>query len=151
MPVSSAAINNFLAERKLAVVGVSRSGKKFGNVIYNELISKGYKLFPVNPNAETIGNDKCYPDLKSLPEQIGGVVIILPPDQTGRIVQDVKALGVKQIWMQQGSQSGTAIRYCEENGISVIAGKCILMYAEPVVSIHGIHRWIWKLIGRYSK
>ena len=58
-------------------------------------------------------------------------------------------LGVKNIWMQQGSESENAIEFCNKNEINVIHGECILMFAEPVKSIHSFHRWVNKLIGKY--
>ena len=70
-------IDSFLSEKTLAVVGVSRSGTKTGNSIYNELRLKGYTVYPVNPHAETIGGEKCYPNLQALPAGVGGVVSVV--------------------------------------------------------------------------
>ena len=72
-------INAFLAQRTLAVVGVSRGGKKFGNSVYHDLKNKGYRVFPVNPHAGSIAGERCYPDLLALPEHVGGAVLVIPP------------------------------------------------------------------------
>jgi predicted CoA-binding protein len=140
-------VDGFLGEKSLAVVGVSRSGKKFGNSIMKDLEDKGYRVFPINPHAESIAGKRCYPSLKELPERPGGVITVVPPAATEAVVRDVKAAGIKRVWMQQGSESEAAIRFCAENGIEVVHGECIMMFAEPVGSIHRFHRWVWKLFG----
>jgi len=144
-------IDDFLAQKKLALIGISRSGKKFGNIIFKELKSKGYKIFPINPNVENIQGERCYPSLKALPEQVGGVIVVVPPVQTEKVVHDIVSAGIKQVWMQQGSESKSAIQFCKKNGISVVEGECILMFVKPVKLFHRMHRGIWKLLGKYPK
>ncbi len=144
-------VEMFLTQSTLAIVGVSRNDKKFGNVIYKELSAKGYKILPVNPNAKRIGEIRCYPSLKALPEPVDGLIIVVPPAQTEQVVQDAAAVGIKRVWMQQGSQSKKSMEFCEKNGISVVAGECILMFAEPAAFFHRLHRSIWKLIGKLPK
>ncbi len=84
--ISKATINDFLAQRKLAVIGVSRQRHKFGHVLYRSLKAKGYQVFAINPHATTIAGDPCYPDVKALPEPVGGVVVVLPPAATEQMV-----------------------------------------------------------------
>ncbi|MBA7669206.1 hypothetical protein ES703_77334 [subsurface metagenome] len=148
---TKAAVDDFLAQRSLAVVGVSRSGKKFGNMAYRELKGKGYQLFPIHPEAEVLEGDKCYASLSALPEQSGGVLVIVPPTQTEQVVRDAAAAKIPRVWMQQGAESEEAIRFCEEHGISVVAGECILMFAQPLKFYHKPHRWVWKLLGKLPK
>jgi len=148
---TKAAVDDFLAQRSLAVVGVSRSGKKFGNMAYRELKGKGYQLFPIHPEAEVLEGDKCYACLSDLPGRSGGVLIIVPPTQTEQVVRDAAAAKIPRVWMQQGAESEEAIRFCEEHGISVVAGECILMFAEPLRFYHKPHRWVWKLLGKLPK
>ncbi len=148
---TQAAVNDFLAQRSLAVVGVSRGGKKFGNRAYRELKAKGYRLFPVHPEAEVLEGDPCYPSLSALPERSGGVLIIVPPTQTEQVVRDAAAAKIPRVWMQQGAGSDAAVRYCEEHGISVVAGECILMFAQPLRFYHKPHRWVWKLLGKLPR
>ncbi len=145
---SKSSIENFLSQKSIAVVGVSRNPKKFGNVIYRELKKKGYNLFPINPNAEKIEGDNCYPNLLSLPEKIDAVVINVPPNQTEKVVREVKQAQIKRVWMQQGSQSKKAEDYCLENGIDCISNECILMFAEPAGFVHRAHRWVWGVMGK---
>lgn len=139
---SKGSIEDFLAQKTLAVVGVSRGGRKFGNVAYRELRARGYRVFPVHPSASEIEGDRCYPSLEALPERVGGAVIVVPPRRTEVVVGEAARAGVPRVWMQQGAESDSAIRFCDENGIAEVHGECILMFAAPVKSIHRAHRWL---------
>ncbi len=145
---SKAAVTDFVGLRKLAVVGVSRQGKKFGNFAFRELRAKGYELFPVHPQAETIEGERCYASLGALPGPVDGLLIVVPPAQTEQVVRDAAAAGIRRVWMQQGAASPAAIKFCQENGISEVHGECILMFTEPAAWWHRAHRWVWKLLGK---
>jgi predicted CoA-binding protein len=121
-----AAVENFVGQRKLAVVGVSRDTKKFGNAAYKSLKEKGYQVYPINRNVETIEGDRCYASLDVLPEKVDGVVIVVPPVETEKVVREAEAAGIKNVWMQQGAESDEAIRYCQEHGLSEVHGECII-------------------------
>ncbi len=148
---SKQTIDEFLSQPALAIVGVSRSGKKFGNIAYKELKSKGYRVYPVHPEADVIEGDKCYKTLSDLPEAVGGLLIVVPPQQTERVVRDAAAAGITHVWMQQGAESPEAIRFCQENGIAHVEKQCILMFAQPTAFPHKMHRFIWGLIGKLPK
>ncbi|MCC6858914.1 MAG: CoA-binding protein [Bryobacterales bacterium] len=145
-----AAIEGFLAERSLAVVGVSQRPRGFGRIAYKELKSKGYRVFAVNRGGGGVEGDPAYPSLSSLPEPVGGAVIVVPPQETERVVRDAAAAGIRKVWMQQGSESEAAIRYCEQGGMSVVHGRCILMFARPA-GFHRFHRWLSGLFGKLPK
>jgi hypothetical protein len=142
-----AAIDDFLAHRSLAAVGVSRSGKKFGNIAYPELKAKGYSLVPVHPDALVLEGDRCAPSLRSLPAPVTGVLVVVPPQQAEVIVQQAAQAGIRHIWLQPGAKSPAAIRLAESRGCSVVAGECILMFAEPAGFGHRAHRWIRRWFG----
>jgi hypothetical protein len=145
---SKKTVEEFLAQKKIAVVGVSRKKTKFGNAIYRELKQKGYNVFPINPNMQTFEGDACYPDLLSLPEKVDAVIINVPPVQTEKVVKEVKEAGINKVWLQQGSQSDEAVKYCEENGIDCVSNECILMFAQPSAFIHRAHKWVWGVLGK---
>lgn len=144
---SAAEIQDFISHQTFAVVGVSRSGKKFANAAFKELKTKGYSVIPVNPSAETVEGERCYPSLLNLPTRVDGAVVIAPPEQTVRIVRDAAAAGIRRVWLQQGAESQVAIDACREAGISVIAGECILMFAGTSHWIHRAHRFGRRLFG----
>jgi len=141
-------VEEFLAQKKIAVVGVSRKKTKFGNAIYKELKQKGYQVYPINPNMDAFEGNACYPDLLSLPEKVDAVVINVPPVQTEKVVKEAKEAGINKVWLQQGSQSEAAIKFCEENGIDCVSNECILMFAQPSAFIHRAHKWVWGVLGK---
>lgn len=148
---SKAAISDFTSQRTLAIVGMSRSGKKFGNAAYKTLQARGYTLYPVHPTAETIDGARCYPSLSALPAPVGGVLVAVPPAQTEAVVREAAQAGITRVWMQQGAESPAAIHFCEEHGISAIHGECILMFTDPVGFPHGVHRWVNKVTGKLPR
>jgi uncharacterized protein len=140
-------IQDFLAQKTIAMAGLSRDRKAFSASVYRELKAKGYRILPVNPNAESLQGEKCYPRIASLPEKPGGVLIFTPPAATEAVVREAAAQGVTRVWIQQGAQSQAALDACREKGLSAVSGKCIMMFAEPVGSLHGVHRWFTKVFG----
>jgi len=148
---SKAAVADFLSRKSLALAGVSRSGKGFGNAVLKELRGKGYDVFVVHPEASEIQGVPCYSSIGEVADKVEGLVVVVPPAETERIVAEAADAGIRRIWMQQGSESKAAIAACETNGIQVIHGECILMFAEPAAFIHKFHRWINGALGKLPK
>jgi predicted CoA-binding protein len=144
---SNASIEAFLAEPAMAVVGVSRSGKGFGNAAARELRRKGYRIYPINPQADLIGGERCYRSLAELPEPVRAVLVVVPPEQALEVVRDAARAGVTRVWLQQGAEGPFVTLACDELGLDVIAGGCILMFAKPT-GVHKAHRWVWKVMGK---
>ena len=144
---SMAGINEFLSAPALALIGMSRSGKKFGNFAYRALASKGYRIYPIHPHATAINGIKCYPNCAALPEPIEEVLIVVPPAQAIAAIRSAAAAGVRRVWLQQGSESAEVLKACEDLGLSVVSGECILMFARPA-GVHKVHRWAWGLLGK---
>lgn len=136
----------FVAQKSLAIVGVSRT-RGFGNMVLKELRKKGYEVFPVNAKADTVEGEPCFKSLADLPKPVDGVITIVPPDQTEKVVEECAQAGIKRLWMQQGSESPVAIKLCEEKGIAAVHDACIMMYAQPT-GFHAFHGFIWKLLGK---
>jgi predicted CoA-binding protein len=146
-----AAVEEFLSHRTLAIIGVSRSGKKFGNAVHKELKNKGYRLYPIHPEVSEIEGDRCWPSIAALPEPVDGIILVVHPEQTEKLVQEAAKHGIRRIWMQQGASSETALAWCRDNGIAPIHGECILMFAEPLGWFHRVHRWIWRVLGKLPR
>jgi predicted CoA-binding protein len=148
-------VNDFLAQKRIAVVGVSRDNRNHptGNLIYERLKKTGHDVFPVNPHMQTLEGNRCYPDLKSIPGGVDGVVIVTRPEVTERIVHQCGDAGVRRVWMHRSigkkgaSVSPNAVEYCRQHGISVIAGACPMMYGDNADLGHTCMRWILKLTG----
>ena len=140
----------FLAQKRIAVAGVSRSSSEAANGIYRTLRDKGYEVFAVNPNAETVEDDPCYASMQAIPGGVDGAILVTNPEQTTQIVQDCVTAGVPRVWMHNNtlmpssvSDEGTAV--CRENGIKVIAGGCPMMYFDP---FHKCMKWVLDKMGR---
>lgn len=143
-------IEKFFENRQLALVGMSESKKKFGNAVFKELKKKGYEISIVHPRAKEIEGQACYPKLTDVPETIQSVVIVVPGDQTEIVVKEALQAGIKNIWMQQGSESEEAIQFCIDNNMNLIHHECILMFADPK-GIHKFHHTLWKWFGKLPK
>jgi uncharacterized protein len=139
---------DFVEEKNIAVVGVSRSGKKFGNTIYTELKGRGYQVYIVHPEAQEINGEPCYPNLAALKGKAGGVVVCVTPQQAGSVLREAAEAGFKKVWLQMGADSPDVLAQAAELGIQPVTGRCILMYAQPVGSFHAWHRAFAKLFGQ---
>jgi predicted CoA-binding protein len=148
-------INDFLAQKRIAVVGVSRSNGHHpaGNLIYHRLKRAGHDVFPVNPHMQTFESDRCYPDLQSIPGGVDGVVTITRTEVTERIVHDCSNAGILRVWMHQSigkkgsSVSQKAVEYCRQHQMSVIAGGCPMMFGVGVDFGHTCMCWMLRLTG----
>lgn len=148
MATTGMLVQRFVAGKTLAIVGASATGRGFGSAAYKELKARGYRVLAVHPSASAIHGDPCWPSLAELPERVERLLVSVKPDLAGRVVRDAAAAGVRQIWFQQGAESPAALETCRELGLEAVHGECILMFAEPVGSIHKVHRWVLKLVGR---
>jgi len=151
-------VEDFLAQRKIAVVGVSEKRETGSNMAYKKFKENGYQVFPVNPRISEFEGVPCYPDLKSIPEKPEAVFILASPKVTDHIVQECVDLGVKHVWMHcmMGTRPGLAqsmtsvsqdaVEMCRENGIQVIPGSCPNQFLDPDFG-HKIMRGMWGLFG----
>jgi predicted CoA-binding protein len=147
-------VSDFLARKRIAIAGVSRneSHHPVGNLIYRRLKSQGHDVFAVNPHMESFEGDRCYPDVRSIPDGVDGVVIITRPEISEQIVRDCREAGVRSVWMHQSMATGSsvskeAVEFCSENDISVIAGGCPMMFGPNVDFGHKCMRWLMSLTG----
>jgi uncharacterized protein len=138
----------FLAKKRVAVTGVSRTPKTHGsNNVYRRLRERGYDVFAVNPNAGEVEGDQSYPDLRSIPGGVEAVVIGTRPALADETMRECAELGIKQVWMHRGpgagSVSATATEYGRQHGITVIDGGCPCMF-EPTADFgHKIMRRLY--------
>jgi uncharacterized protein len=151
-------VQDFLAQKKIAVVGVSDKRETGCNAGYRRFKSAGYNVSAINPNLTTFDGDPCYPDLKSIPEKPDAVFILANPRVTEQIVQQCVDLGIKHVWMHclMGTKPGLAmgmtsvspeaVRMCRENGIEVIPGACPNQFLKPDFG-HALMRVMFSTLG----
>ena len=150
------AASEFLANRRIAVTGVSRNPREHGsNVVYRRLRERGYEVFGVNPNADEVEGDVCYHDLKSIPDGVDAVVIATRPEAAEATMRACDEVGIAHVWMHRafgtGSVSKAAADYGRKHGIKVIDGGCPLMFAPTADTGHRMMRMVCTLAGNVPK
>jgi predicted CoA-binding protein len=145
--ITMQAINDFLSVKDIAIAGVSRDRKKFGFMVFQELKKKGYTLYPINPNTDSIAEEKCYKSVSELPDSATNLYIVTPKATTLQIIKDAIGKGIKNVWIQQKSDTPEALALAKANGINLIHGECIIMHISPSESFHKFHRFMRKLFG----
>ncbi len=151
-------VHDFLAQKKIAVVGVSDKRETGCNLAYRKFKKAGYSVSAINPHLKTFEGDPCYPDLKSILEKPDAVFILTNPNVTEQIVQQCVDLGIKRVWMHcmMGTKPGLAanatsvspraVQMCRENGIAVIPGACPNQFLKPDFG-HAMMRVMWRSVG----
>jgi predicted CoA-binding protein len=143
---------DFLANKRVAVTGVSRTpGNHGSNVVYQRLRDRGYEVFAVNPNAEEVEGDHCYHDLHSIPGGVEAVVIGTRPETAESTMRECADLGIRHVWMHRlmggGSVSDAATEYGRQHGITVIDGGCPLMFPPTSDGGHRVMRLMSTVAG----
>jgi predicted CoA-binding protein len=142
------AASAFLANKRVAVTGVSRKPKDHGsNTVYKRLRERGYEVFAVNPNADEVEGDRAYLDLRSIPGGVDAVVIGTRPEIADDTMRECAELGIKHVWMHRGPGAGSvsdaATDYGRKHGITVIEGGCPLMFGPTADFGHKIMRLVY--------
>jgi predicted CoA-binding protein len=156
MPKIKEAASEFLANKRVAVTGVSREAKGHGSkVVYQRLRERGYEVFAVNPNADVVESDPAYRDLRSIPGGVDAVVIGTRPEIAEETMRECAELGIKHVWMHRGPGAGSvskaATDYGRERGIAVIDGGCPCMF-DPTADLgHKAMRFVFTLTGNVPK
>lgn len=146
----------FLAHKRVAVTGVSRTPQSHGgNIVYRRLRDRGYDVFAVNPNADQVEGDDCYHDLKSIPSGVDAVVIATQPETAETAMQECIEQGIKHVWMHRsiggGSVSSHAAANGRAHGIHVIDGGCPLMFEPTADGPHKFLRFVCTLTGKVPR
>lgn len=121
-------IVKFFSSNAYGVIGASNNREKYGNKVLRVYLQKNKKVYPVNPNENSIEGLVSYKDLQDLPPEVKSISVITPPSITEKIVKQAIIKQIENIWMQPGAESTSAIQEAEQHGINVIAGgPCILV------------------------
>jgi len=146
-------IDDFLALRRFAMVGVSRDPKDFSRDLFRELCNRGYDVVPVNLFAEELDGRECFQCLQVIRPAVEGALLMTSPRDTEQVVRDCADAGIRRVWMYraggQGAVSHEAVEFCRENGIRVVEGHCPYMFLPAATFPHRAHGFLLKLVGRY--
>lgn len=149
-------IDDFLGLKRLAIVGVSRDPKHFSYVLWQEFRQRRYEAVPVNPAVSEIDGQPCFGQVQDIQPPVEGVLIMTPATATDQIVRDCAEAGVQRVWMHggaagPGARSKSAMEFCSDAGIDVVAGYCPYMFLPGTPGVHGFHAFYKKLTGSYPK
>ncbi|MCX7716515.1 MAG: CoA-binding protein [Endomicrobia bacterium] len=120
-------IKEFLSEKIFAVVGSFKNKEKVAYKILHNLISRGYIVYPVNPNVKYVDNIKCYSSLKDIPDKIDVVNVVTPPEVTIKILNQCVELGIDKVWLQPGAENAEVLNFCHSHKIKVVYNTCIML------------------------
>ena len=156
MATMKEAASEFLAHKRVAVTGVSRTpGSHGSNVVYRRLRERGYEVFAVNPNAQEVEGDEAYHDLGSIPGGVEAVVIGTRPETAETTMRECVDLGIKHIWMHRGpgggSVSDAATTYGRKHGLVVLDGGCPCMFGPTADTAHKAMRVVFTLTGNVPR
>lgn len=158
MPVqkpSLETIEDFLAQKRIAMVGVSRSPASFSVSVFKEFCQRGYDMVPVNPNTKELLGHKCFTRVQDIDPPVDAALLMTSPEATEKVVGDCAEAGVRRVWMHRaggaGAVSDKAVLFCQEHNIRVVPGECPLMFLTHSGWFHRLHGFIRKITGRYPK
>lgn len=153
MTASISDIRDFIALKRIALIGASRDPKHFSRYLFLEMSKKGYDLVPVNPATIALEGKPCYPRVQDIHPPVEGAIILTPPQDTVRVVHDCYDAGIQRLWIYQarGSVSPAAIDFCHQQGLQLIEGYCPFMFLPETQFFHRAHGFILKLTGSYPR
>jgi len=143
----------FLAQRRIALVGVSRDPRDMSRTLFRELRQRGYDVVPVHPTLDAVDGVACARRLQDVSPSVAGALLLTPPAATEGVARDCKEAGISRVWMHrgagQGAVSATAVSFCRDHGIAVVAGACPFMFLPGAGFVHRTHGFLARLLGRH--
>ena len=154
MPTTTRAdINDFLAQQRLAMVGVSRNAKDFSRTLFRDLCARNYDMVPVNSLAREVEGKTCFPRVQDIAPPVGGALLMTAPAKMERAVHDCADAGIRRVWMYRAggpaAVSSEMIEFCKKNNIRLVAGYCPYMFFAGTQFIHRLHGFFLRLTGGY--
>ncbi|HEX6906433.1 MAG TPA: CoA-binding protein [Terriglobales bacterium] len=153
MPTTLEDVREFLGQRRIALVGLSRDPKDFSRLLFREMCQRGYDMIPVNPAAGELESRRCFARVQEINPPPEGALLMTAPRETERVVRDCAEAGVRRVWMHrgggQGAVSKAAAEFCRQQGIHLVEGHCPFMFLPTTPFFHRVHGFILKVVGRY--
>jgi uncharacterized protein len=148
-------IEDFLVQKRIAMIGVSRDSKDFSVALFQELEKRGYDIVPVNPKASEIVGRRCFAHVQDIQPPVDGALLMTKPDITDAVIKDCAAAGIRRIWMYRaggkGAVSEQAVAFCQEHGIRLVPGQCPFMFLPGIGGVHKFHGFVRKILGTFPK
>jgi predicted CoA-binding protein len=148
-------IQDFLAQARIAMIGISRERNNISGMLFAELRRRGYDMVPVNPNMSEVMGQRCFARVQDVRPPVQAAILMTSPTVTDQVVADCFEAGIPRIWMYRGGGRGAvsfeAVQFCRDRGIGVISGECPFMFLSDAAGIHRLHRFIRKITGHYPR
>jgi uncharacterized protein len=146
-------IDDFLAQKRLALVGVSRNPKDFSRVLFRDLRQRGYDMVPVNPCLHEVDGVPCFARLQAVTPPVEGVLVMTPAEKSEQVVRDCLEAGIGRVWLHRGTGKGAvsqaAVALCSQHGLRLVAGYCPYMFLPKTMFFHRLHGTLLRVTGRY--
>jgi len=154
-PLSLETIEDFLAQKRIAIIGASRDPKSFSIMLLKEFVRRGYEVVPVNPKTPNVLGRTCYARVEDIQPPVQGAILLTPPEVTETVVGECAKAGIRRIWIYGANGKTTVsqqvLDWCREQGIKVIAGQCPFMFLSGSGGVHRFHGFVRKITGRYPR
>lgn len=154
-PVSLETVEDFLAQKRIAMAGISRDAASFSVKLFEELCRRGYDVVPVNPNTAEVQGRRCFARVQDIQPPVDAALLMTSPEATETVVNDCAEAGIRRVWMYRaggtGSVSPKAVAFCRQQGIRVVPGQCPFMFLPDAATFHRFHGLIRKITGRYPR
>ena len=148
-------IEDFLAQKRIAMIGISRNPKDFSAVLFEEFRKRGYDMVPVNPNVREVMGQPCFAHVQEIQPPVDGALLMTTAEVTDTVIADCAAAGIRRVWMYRAGGKGAvgekAVAFCQEHGIQVVPGQCPFMFLPGTGGVHKFHGVIRKIFGTYPK
>lgn len=155
MSTTMGQIDDFLAQRRIAIVGASRDPKELSHVLWQELRQRRYEAVPVNPTTTELDGQPCYPSVGAVDPPVQAALIMTPASAAADVVDACAAAGIHHVWlyggMGGGSASKAAVERAAAHGMNAVVGHCPYMFLPGTPFVHGLHGMVKKLTGSYPK
>ena len=155
MPTTINDVRDFLALRRIALVGASRDPKDFSRYLFQEMHRKGYDMVPVNPSANELDGKPCFARVQDIQPPVDAALVMTAARNTEQVVRDCAEAGIHYVWMHRsggpGAVSPEAVHFCLKQGIHLVEGHCPLMFLPHTPFFHRVHGFLLKLTGSYPR
>ena len=111
--------------RTIAVVGLSADWYRPSYFAAKYMQEHGFRIIPVNPKYTEILGERCYPDLRSIPEQVDIVDVFRKSEDCAPIAKDAAAIGAKALWLQIGVMNDEARQIADTAGMDFVQNRCV--------------------------
>ena len=148
-------IQDFLAQKRIAIAGISHDPRSTSVALFKEFFGRGYDVVPVNPHLQEVQGRRCFARVQDIQPPVDAVLIMTAPEIAETIVRDCAEAGVRRVWMYRatgkGSVSENAVAFCNEHGIRVVPGQCPFMFLPGADAVHRFHGFVRKIMGNYPR